>query len=154
MPACRFCGREIMRDGEGVWIDPQATGDDEIWRETCDAHDTIMADHEPDRPLNEIMDFDHVVEVREDGTIIDRNDIFAPELYGDRVSSGWTLLNGWSGQDRYPGPIMHPSEYIGGRMEVWIRENPGIYVALVAYDEDGDEEPDGWAVAVRDVEDD
>lgn len=29
------------------WIDPEATGDDSIWRETCDAHDTFVAEHEP-----------------------------------------------------------------------------------------------------------
>jgi hypothetical protein len=43
---CRHCGRRIELDG--VWIDPEATGDDSIWRETCDAHDTFMAEHEPE----------------------------------------------------------------------------------------------------------
>lgn len=46
MSECRHCGRPIeLRDG--AWIDPQATGDDAIWRETCDANDTFVADHEP-----------------------------------------------------------------------------------------------------------
>lgn len=49
---CRHCGRTIMLAGD-VWIDPEATGDDEIWRETCDAHDTFIADHEP-QPLVEV----------------------------------------------------------------------------------------------------
>jgi hypothetical protein len=44
---CRFCQRLIINDN-GTWIDPQATGDDSIWRETCDAHDTFVAEHEPD----------------------------------------------------------------------------------------------------------
>jgi len=44
---CAHCGRSIEQDGEGIWIDPLATGDDSIWRETCDAHDTFMAEHEP-----------------------------------------------------------------------------------------------------------
>jgi hypothetical protein len=43
---CRYCGREIVND-QGVWVDPDATGDDAIWRETCDAHDTFIAEHEP-----------------------------------------------------------------------------------------------------------
>lgn len=78
-------------------------------------------------------------------------DVFAPELFDEEVSPGWTLLNGWSGQDRYPGPIMHASEYIGGRMAAWILENPGVYVALVSYDlDDLDGEPFGWAVAKLD----
>jgi len=47
MLICRHCQRSI-REEEGVWIDPAATGDDEVWRETCDEHDTFIADHEPD----------------------------------------------------------------------------------------------------------
>lgn len=43
---CRYCGRRIIEEG-GRWIDPEATGDDAIWRETCDAHDTFTAEHEP-----------------------------------------------------------------------------------------------------------
>jgi hypothetical protein len=42
---CRHCGRAIVL--ESRWIDPEATGDDEVWRETCDAHDTFTAEHEP-----------------------------------------------------------------------------------------------------------
>lgn len=43
---CRHCQRSIVfRDGR--WIDPEATGDDVIWREVCDAHDTFTAEHEP-----------------------------------------------------------------------------------------------------------
>lgn len=44
---CRHCERDIVRVA-GTWIDPEATGDDSIWRETCDAHDTFVADHEPE----------------------------------------------------------------------------------------------------------
>lgn len=43
---CRFCGRDIINDG-GRWVDPEATGDDIVWRETCDSHDTFTAEHEP-----------------------------------------------------------------------------------------------------------
>ncbi len=44
---CQHCFRTITQDDEGRWIDPLATGDDSIWRETCDAHDTFTAEHEP-----------------------------------------------------------------------------------------------------------
>lgn len=44
---CKHCGRDIVLE-DGRWIDPEATGDDEIWRETCDEHDTFIADHEPE----------------------------------------------------------------------------------------------------------
>lgn len=43
---CRHCDRRIIRE-DGGWIDPEATGDDVIWRETCDGHDTFYAEHEP-----------------------------------------------------------------------------------------------------------
>lgn len=44
---CEFCGREIHKDN-GTWVDLNATGDDIIWRETCDENDTERAaPHEP-----------------------------------------------------------------------------------------------------------
>ena len=100
--------------------------------------------------LNDRMSFDQVVEIADDGEVIDRSDLYAPELFDGEVGSGWTLLNGFSGQDRYPGPIMHASEFIGGGMERYILANPGVYVALVDYASD-DSEPVGWAVAVKDA---
>lgn len=45
---CQHCGRQIIKDAAGRWIDPEATGDDSIWRETCDRHDTFTAEHEPE----------------------------------------------------------------------------------------------------------
>lgn len=51
MTTCQHCGRDIyyvmQGDGWEGWIDPEARGDDEVWRETCDAHDTFTAEHEP-----------------------------------------------------------------------------------------------------------
>ena len=44
---CQHCGRAIYHV-HGAWIDPRATGDDRIWRETCDSHDTFTAEHEPE----------------------------------------------------------------------------------------------------------
>lgn len=47
---CRHCGRTIIKveeDGVYAWIDPLAMGDDSVWRETCDSHDTFTAEHEP-----------------------------------------------------------------------------------------------------------
>lgn len=103
--------------------------------------------------LNDHMQFDHVIEVMEDGSIIDRNDMYSPDVYDDGNAgigymgdAGWVALNGYSGQDRYPGPIMHPSEYIGGRLESDILSTPGIYVAVVVEDIDNPEHPSGWAI--------
>ena len=44
---CRFCDRRINFVG-GLWVDPEATGDDAIWWETCDSnHEDRIAAHEP-----------------------------------------------------------------------------------------------------------
>jgi hypothetical protein len=43
---CKHCGRSITREN-GAWVDPEATGDDVMWRENCDLDDTV-AEHEPD----------------------------------------------------------------------------------------------------------
>jgi 7,8-dihydro-6-hydroxymethylpterin-pyrophosphokinase len=45
---CIHCDREIGRDKDGRWVDPEATGDDSIWRDTCDSnHEDRIAAHEP-----------------------------------------------------------------------------------------------------------
>ena len=44
---CLHCDRAIVYDEQDGWIDPEATGDDMTWRETCDQHDTFEARHEP-----------------------------------------------------------------------------------------------------------
>jgi len=76
---CKHCGRTIVQDKDGRWIDPEATGDDGVWRETCDSHDTFTAEHEPsstDRiyfdPEDEATDGLgwNVVEDDEDGTMV------------------------------------------------------------------------------------
>lgn len=112
-----------------------------------------MVDH---ANLNDVMEFDHVIEVRGDGTVIARPDVYAPNLYDDDFepgTTGWALLNGYSGQHGYSGPMMHQSEFIGGRMARDILDTPGVYVALVNYtleeDADGEWYPTEWAVAYR-----
>jgi hypothetical protein len=53
---CRHCQRTIVFE-DGYWVDPEAPTDkddegnwldDAIWRETCDSHDSFVADHEPE----------------------------------------------------------------------------------------------------------
>lgn len=108
--------------------------------------------------LNDRMEFDHVIEVLADGTVIDRWDLYGPEMRGGELEGhggGWNLMTGYTGQYMYHGPSMHPSEYIGGQMERDILGTPGVYVALVDYPEDpDDEEPDGWGVAYIHTEED
>lgn len=50
---CRHCHRGIQFVDDR-WIDPEATGDDVIWRETCaDNHEDRIAAHEPYEPGDE-----------------------------------------------------------------------------------------------------
>lgn len=84
--------------------------------------------------LSHLMEFDCVITVTEDGRVIDGPDTpYAPSLYDDALdSSEWELMTGYSGQYSYAGPIMHPSEFIGGGMARDILSEPGTYVAVVA----------------------
>lgn len=114
--------------------------------------------------MNDLMEFDHVIQVHEDGTVTDGPaNVWAPDLFNGEIEqgSGWTLLDGYSGQSGYSGPVMHDSEYIGAAFERDILATPGLYVAIVGYwvaDDDDDDREDsesvleGWAVAYRSVE--
>lgn len=112
---------------------------------------TITVDIDADiYALNNLMEFDHVIEVHEDGTVSERSDIYAPECFGDEMILGWTLLRGYSGQWKYSGPVMHDSEFIGGGMARDILSTPGVYVAVIVYDLNAKDDEDniaGWAVA-------
>jgi hypothetical protein len=97
--------------------------------------------------LNDLMDFGHVVYSDGNGNVTDQHTDgpqFAPEgitdyLDNDASSSddfeplpdGWELLDGFSGQQGYRGPVMHSSEVIAGHLERHIRSTPGYFVALV-----------------------
>lgn len=115
--------------------------------------------------LSDAMEFDCPIEVRADGSMAGGGDIYraytAPELtmfigddgistddadlFDQADSEGWELLTGYTGQYGYNGPVMHSSEYIGGRLARDILERPGIYVSVIVGLLD-DEEPAGWAV--------
>lgn len=108
--------------------------------------------------LSDLMDFDRPIVIGEDGTITDApSSVRAPELWDGALDSPreWEMMNGYSGQHGYAGPVMHDSEFIGGGMARDILETPGTYVALVSYyfpedgedDDDGETIIEGWAVA-------
>lgn len=127
--------------------------------------------------LNDLMEFDHVVYSDGHGNVASVRlhdwQHWAPAPYVDLDADGqmisldpndihdlgdWKLLNGFSGQDRYHGPIMHESEFVGGDLEIHIRYHAGYYVVVeitgigpLETDTDG---PDlvGWAVAYRESE--
>lgn len=117
--------------------------------------------------LRDAMDFDHVIQVTALGDIEhgcriedDANTshaVYAPEVCingGDDITpivpDGWELLNGYSGQFSYAGPIMHASEYIGGKLADDILSEPGVYVCVEVTDLSATDDEDpcaGWAVA-------
>jgi hypothetical protein len=98
--------------------------------------------------LNDLMEFDVVVQVLPGGKVIEAPKVYGPSLHEDELDDqSWSLMDGYSGQDRYSGPIMHASEFVGGQMERDILSEPGYYVTLVNYLDEG--EPEGWAVAYR-----
>lgn len=43
----------------------------------------------------------------------------------------WEAVSGFSGQYLYSGPVMHPSEYVGGAMAEWIAEHGGLFATIV-----------------------
>lgn len=124
------------------------------------------------KKLNDTMDFEHVVRVHPDGTVTDAPGVYAPEvdvevedgqisdeaeaaMIRDVESQGWELMTGYTGQYGYHGPIMHPSEYVGGQLASDILAEPGLYVVVEPtglYDSEEEKEADGgdpigWVVA-------
>lgn len=103
--------------------------------------------------LNALMEFDHVIGVQPDGSANDGYDgVYAPTLFdGELDDSRWEFFStGYTGQYGYRGPIMHNSEFIGGRLAEDILAAPGIYCAVVAYWSAGEGEDhdtiEGWAI--------
>jgi hypothetical protein len=119
--------------------------------------------------LNDMMEFGHVIRVLPGGEATDAEGVYAPEVSvqldaegsilpgpaGEPLVEGWELMTGYTGQYGYRGPIMHASEYVGGRMEEDILERPGLYVVVEVtglYPTEEDEardsdDPIGWVVA-------
>jgi hypothetical protein len=48
---CCNCQRRIV-NVDGAWIDPEATGDDSVWRETCDRSEAFTGEHVPTEPTD------------------------------------------------------------------------------------------------------
>jgi hypothetical protein len=89
---CKHCGRTITREN-GAWVDPEATGDDAMWRETCDLDDTFTAEHEPDITLDQVID-----EATEMGLLDDEPTPKRPGLSPDLLRK---LLADWYEAEMY-----------------------------------------------------
>lgn len=118
----------------------------------CDKEQVIMRGDDEQRPreLNDVMEFDHVIESHGDGTVTWRSDLYAPEVLDEYIERDgfstrgmqkwkftgdpeWELLYGHTGQDSYNGPVMHESEFVGGGLAHRIIETPGVYVVVAVY---------------------
>lgn len=80
---CKHCGRVIVQ-ADGAWIDPEATGDDAIWRETCDEHDTFTAEHE------QVSELDELYEAANDHEAATLDEL------RHRVGQTWECVEGWT----------------------------------------------------------
>jgi hypothetical protein len=108
------------------------------------------------------VEFDHPFTIEAD-TVLDVPGVFAPSVYSweqedgtwseaEPEDSAWQLVShGWTGQDRYKGPVMHNSEFIGEGIAERLAEMAEDYraFAVCAVDcigLDGEQEHDGWVV--------
>ena len=108
------------------------------------------------------FEFDHVFTLHPDGSITEPKNVWAPSVYHDPYAdiymdgSGWKAITGMTGQDRYHGAVMHPSEYIGrGIAELMLdyaADEPVTFAVVVVSDleaEDYDDNLVGWAIVYR-----
>ena len=96
--------------------------------------------------LNDIMEFEHVIEIHEDGSISEPSGVYAPDYRNDVVTDPkwFNYAKGYTGQYGGSSP-MHNSEFIGGSLARDIMDDPGIYVAVVCdWDCDDDCELDEY----------
>lgn len=118
--------------------------------------------------LNRAVEFDSPFRVHEDGTVTTSlSGVYGPSVFlnidadgngvGDEYADGpgWKMITGYSGQDRYAGPCMHPSEQLAGGMARAILADPGVYMVTTVEclaEDDGEEEhePAGWVLLKRD----
>lgn len=97
----------------------------------------------------ESVEFDRPFAVDTGGVVTWADGYHAPSVYGsdgevDIDSDQWEFFStGYTGQYGYNGPVMHDSEFLGGRLARDILETPGVYVLCPVYWEDDSE---GWVV--------
>jgi hypothetical protein len=123
--------------------------------------DILPIDNVTPENLSDVMEFDRVIQVCQDGSVVEVRNLYAPNVYTSEISPDhWELEElygdwmwftyGYTGQHGYNGPEMHSSEYIGGRLARDILETPGIYCAVEVYpsplDDTDDSGPESWGI--------
>lgn len=128
---------------------------------TTDQFTAHIAGHRMSVSLNDLMEFDHVIEVHKDGTITEpdyrSNPAVNPELndgvLDQMLGESWRLVG--NSRQQGGGQIMHDSEFIGGGLADMILESPGLYVVIACtwacnedHEHDGcDNIMEGWGLA-------
>lgn len=101
------------------------------------------------------VEIDHPFRVGADGVVSDAGmQIHGPSVYEEGLSvmiedPAWEAYSqGYTGQYGYNGPVMHPSEYMGGRLESDILADPGVYVVTTvsSLDHTDGDDVTGWIV--------
>lgn len=102
--------------------------------------------------LNGAVEFDCPFTVTAPGMIAPA-DVYAPAVWDDGAggeiieSAAWRFYShGYTGQYGYRGPVMHPSEYLGGRLARDILKDPGTYVVTAVNDPEDLDALIGWTV--------
>lgn len=101
--------------------------------------DTLNAHVEFDSPFRV-----HPGNVITHGDVPNGRDYWTPELLdGDMErahADNWELLEGYTGQYGYNGPVMHDSETLSGGLARDVLNEPGVYVVIASnYNPDPDE---------------
>lgn len=115
------------------------------------------------KTVNDLVEFDCPFRVTEDGQVETGpiEGVYAPEVYFDGTPGGggvdigsdeWSAWStGYTGQWSYSGPVMHDSEFIGGRLERDLLDDPGVYV-VTSVECLGSDEAAGWIVLKHEQE--
>jgi hypothetical protein len=134
-----------------------------------------MTMDEIDKLGREINDqgFDHVFQITRGGVVDGPSGVHAPDVRNDEEKDieidqlpgdKWSALTGYTWQDHYSGPVMHASEFIGGRLledliemsaEAEAEGKPLLWTVTTAQvDPDEEEEhpePAGWVILRREI---
>jgi hypothetical protein len=98
---CKHCGRSITQKN-GTWVDINATGDDAMWRETCDANETTTAEHEP--ASDPALTLDEVIDEATAMGLLDEDAVAPPGPASaiDRYGTGFYFERAFDGDWSHP----------------------------------------------------
>lgn len=126
---CEHCDRAIVQDDDGRWVDPEATGGDSVWRETCDANDTFDAVHEPDACECQERASDELIESYALELVAEKGEPFSVLLtYGGPTA--WIEWSGRRGTDSAELRVTWSSDVVVRRSTA-IREMAAYYAEMM-----------------------